>query len=182
MITRSSCCTTVTRTNTDLGPLIAANIAEEPAGIVYCPPESPYKTKYRSTGGQDQVQGVPQKGSERRGLEGHPVQDRRSTDRVDVVRVGEVRGGQDGGEVSLPGGQDKEVGQGGGGPVSLQGQSHLKIILSLSFFVQSNDHCILTGHFAADTLRRTIDLIWRIHYKAKLRAVWCLCKAFILCL
>ena len=59
VITRSSCCTTVTRTNTDLGPLIAANIAEEPAGIVYCPPESPYKTKYRSTGGQDKLQGVP---------------------------------------------------------------------------------------------------------------------------
>ena len=51
MITRSSCCTTVTRTNTAQGPLIAAAVAEEPPEIIYCPPEAPYKTKYRSTGG-----------------------------------------------------------------------------------------------------------------------------------
>ena len=50
VITRSSCCTTVTRGTSDT--IIAANTAEEPAGIVYCPPESPYKTKYRSTAGQ----------------------------------------------------------------------------------------------------------------------------------
>ena len=57
-----------------------------------------------------------------------------------------------------------------------------KVSLSLSFFVQYNDQCILTAQFAADALGRTIDLIWRIHYKAQLRAVRCLCKAFILCL
>ena len=30
--------------------------AEEPAGIVYCPPEAPYKSKYRSTAGQLSVE------------------------------------------------------------------------------------------------------------------------------
>ena len=53
------------------------------------------------------------------------------TDRVDVVRVGGVRGGEDGGEVSLPGGREEEAGQGGGGPVSLQGQSQFEFLCSI---------------------------------------------------
>ena len=51
VITRTSCCTTSRSGVAAKEPQLAASVAEETVQVIFCPPEAPFKTFYRSSSG-----------------------------------------------------------------------------------------------------------------------------------